>query len=128
MDTYVLLSFYSMIVALFIGGFGTVMSRRYPHITNRISYIFASIGSLFGIITALLSLMKIETLFILNWQMTAHISFRFAIDELSAFFLLLISVIGFIVSIYSPAYVRKFIGKKVSIYWDLATICFSFQW
>lgn len=112
MDTYVLISFYSMIVALFIGGVGSVISRRHPHITNRISYIFASIGSLFGILTALLSFYKQEFYLILDWHMTAHISFQFAIDELSAFFLLLISVIGFIVSIYSPSYVQKFNRKK----------------
>lgn len=101
-----------MIVAWIIGGFGAIFNRRHPRLTNLVTYISASVGSMFGIITALFFFITSNPFFTPKWQVTQHISFHFAIDELSAFFLLLISVVGLVVSIFSPSYVNKFNHKK----------------
>jgi len=101
-----------MIVAWLFGGLGSLLTKRNPSLSNKISYIFASIGSFFGILTALLLFISSDPFIIPEWQVATHISFHFSIDELSAFFLFLISVVGFIVSIFSPSYVQKFNGKK----------------
>src|SRR5690625_4653619 len=104
--------FYSTIMLWLLSGAASLFIQRKHKLFPWIIYIFASLGSLLGIVTALIHFNTSNKLQVLTWHVTNYISFHFTIDELSAFFILLICLIGFIVAIYSPSYIGTFAKQK----------------
>jgi len=70
----------------------------------------AAIAALMGIIFSILVIFG-DT-FSYDLSSGSYLKFGFFVDELSAFFILVISISVFAVSIYSTGYVREYFGKK----------------
>lgn len=107
---YLLLSL--MLVFWVLGGISGLFLRKKPTALLQVHYVGAMIGSIFGIVLSLYLIVQSKSLSIALWSVTPHLSFRFSLDSLSAFFLLLITLIALFVSIYSPKYAQKYLGKK----------------
>ncbi len=102
--------FFGLIVFYLIGAAPSVVLNKKDSICAYISFISAAIASLFGIIFSF-SVIFGNT-FILALSGSSFLKFGFFVDRLSAFFILVISITAFAVSIYSTGYVREYFGKK----------------
>ena len=80
---------------------------------NYISFVFAAIASCFGIATAVTVLFSGSTIR-LDFQLflPTIIKYNFLLDSLSSYFILAISVISFVASIYSIGYTRLYVNKR----------------
>ncbi len=107
MDNYL---FPGMILFYLTGAVLSVLFNRNDRICSITSFLSAAIASIFGIIFSL-SVILGET-FILPISVSPLLNFGFFVDKLSAFFILVISMAVFAVSIYSTGYVREYFGKK----------------
>src|SRR5690625_2773803 len=100
----IILIFYWMIGIWLVGGFCTLFLNYNPSVANKFTYVSSMIGSLLGIIVAILSFTYNAPITLFSWTIAQNIEFTFSLDYLSAFFLLIISGIAFIISIYAPSY------------------------
>lgn len=112
MEETVTLLVYWMAGIWLIGGFGAILIRQQPSLTNKFTYVASMIGALFGVIIAFITFTSQTSLQLFHWTVVQTIEFSFSLDYLSAFFLLIISVIAFIVSLYAPSYTKKYEGIK----------------
>ncbi|VVB96885.1 Uncharacterised protein [uncultured archaeon] len=103
-------SFYGFFFFILIGAALSIIFNKKDRLSTFASFISAAIASIFGIIFSL-SVVFGET-FDLALPGSSFFNFGFSVDRLSAFFILLISVSVFAVSIYSIGYVREYFGKK----------------
>ena len=76
-------------------------------------FVFAAIASCFGIATAVTVLFSGSTIR-LDFQLflPTIIKYNFLLDSLSSYFILAISVISFVASIYSIGYTRLYVNKR----------------
>jgi hydrogenase-4 component B len=102
--------FLGMILFYLIGVAISVLFNRNDRICTITSFLSATIASIFGIIFSV-SVIYGDT-FILPISFSPLLNFGFFVDKLSAFFILVISMAVFGVSIYSTGYVREYFGKK----------------
>lgn len=102
--------FSGLIIFFLIGGILSIVFNKKDILATYCSFISASIASVFGIIFSL-SVIFGEN-FSLSLSGSSFLNFGFFIDRLSAFFILVISVAVFAVSIYSIGYTREYYGKK----------------
>lgn len=115
------LSFYFIIcvVLYLIGAISSLFTYLAPKISNRLSNTFAVVSS--GLLTIamiykLLFLKDISLTFDFNTNIP-FVSLNFNIDNLSAFFILIISIVSFVVSLFSYTYMsRYFYMRNVSLF------------
>jgi hydrogenase-4 component B len=79
---------------------------------NFISHCSSCMGGLFGTAAAAIVLLTNRPVQMEAWTIVSDVILRFRIDALSAFFLLVISIVSVAVSIYSIGYVTEYYGKK----------------
>ncbi len=79
---------------------------------NYISLILAAIASCFSITAAVVLLSTDATVRLDLTIYHAIIKYNFLIDPVSAYFILTISVIGFVAAIYSIGYIRLYVNKR----------------
>ncbi|MFA4934937.1 MAG: proton-conducting transporter membrane subunit, partial [Candidatus Methanoperedens sp.] len=107
MDTYL---FSGLVLFYLIGAVSSVLLNKKDRVCALISFISAAIASLFGIFFSF-SVIFGDT-FTLSFSNSSFLNYGFFVDKLSAFFILVISIAVFAVSIYSTGYVREYFGKK----------------
>ncbi|KCZ70701.1 formate hydrogenlyase subunit 3/multisubunit Na+/H+ antiporter, MnhD subunit [Candidatus Methanoperedens nitroreducens] len=105
--TYLLIG---LIISYLIGAASSIILNKKDHLCACAAFISASIASVFGIILSL-SVVFGET-FTFTLSSSSFLNFGFFVDRLSAFFILLISIAVFAVSIYSIGYAKEYFGKK----------------
>ena len=93
-----------------IGAASAVALRRKDRICAVVSFSAAALSALFGTIVGILVLTGSPMSIQLPFD-TPFGHFGFVLDRLSGFFLLVISVVSFAVSIYSIGYSREYDGK-----------------
>lgn len=102
--------FIGLVTFYLIGAFSSVIFNKKDRICSYISFLSAAAGSLLGVIFSL-SVIFGDT-FSLELSQGSYLKFGFFVDKLSAFFILVISIAVFAVSIFSTGYVREYFGKK----------------
>jgi hydrogenase-4 component B len=107
---YADLFFILLIVTGTVGAVYGMLLRHWPRTCAAASFGAAALSALFGTIVSILVLTGSP----MNIQLPFETPFGhlgFALDRLSAFFLLVISVVSFAVSIYSIGYSKEYDGK-----------------
>ncbi|MCZ7405721.1 MAG: hydrogenase 4 subunit B [Candidatus Methanoperedens sp.] len=107
MDTYL---FFGLVLFYLIGAVSSALLNKNDRVCAFISFTSASVGSIFGIAFSLSVIFG--TTFSLALPGSSFLQFGIFVDALSAFFILVISVAVFAVSVYSIGYVREYFGKK----------------
>ena len=81
------------------------------------SNIITALGGLFGVGGSLIYLLTCNTkIAILSLQSSIHfISINSQIDKLSAFFILILSIVSFATAIYSISYIGKYYGQRNTV-------------
>ena len=99
-----------MVAFYLIGSISSVILNKKDRICSYVSFLSAAAGALFGMIFSM-SVIFGET-FSLTLTQDSYLRFGFFVDKLSAFFILIISISVFAVSIFSTGYVKEYFGKK----------------
>lgn len=102
--------FYGIIIFFLIGAILSIVFNKKDRLSTYISCLSASMASVFGIIFSI-SVIFGEP-FSLSLSGSSFLKFGFFVDRLSAYFILVISVAVFAVSIYSTGYIREYYGKN----------------
>ncbi|HEY9204295.1 MAG TPA: hydrogenase 4 subunit B [Candidatus Methanoperedens sp.] len=102
--------FFGFIICYLIGATLSVIFHKKDRLSSYSSFISATIASVLGIVFSLSIVFGDD--FDLALPGSSFLNFGFFVDRLSAFFILVISVSVFAVSIYSIGYVREYFGKK----------------
>src|SRR3989449_2455835 len=99
-----------------IGAAGGILSIRRERLATLLTFGFASLASLGGALAAVFFLANGPAArapqFELLPALIPYIKFTVRLDPLGAFFLLIVSLLGFALSTYSLGYVRSFFGRK----------------
>jgi len=102
--------FFGIIAAYLAGSVSALILNKKDHLCTYASFLSASIASILGVVFSL------SVLFGKNFEYSTSsnlpLTYGFFVDKLSAFFILIISITAFAVSIYSMGYVREYYGKK----------------
>lgn len=106
------LLFGASFVFFLLGGFGAMAMNRNPRLANFVAHVGGGLGGLAGAIAAIGVLLYQKPISVSAWHVVSEIDLSFRVDSLSAFFLLIISVLAIVVSIYSTGYVTKYYGQK----------------
>lgn len=107
LNTYL---FFGLIIAYLVGAVLAVIFNKHDRLCSYASFLSASVASLSGVIFSI-SVLLGDT-FIFSRGGSSPIIYGFFVDRLSAFFILVISITSFAVSIYSMGYVKEYFGKK----------------
>jgi len=116
------------------GILGSLLCLRRDRLANFVAFGGASVASLCGLLAAVLALAggaaRGAVAFELGPAVIPSVSLAVKLDALSAFFLLVVSVVGLALSIYSLGYARGFYGGKVSACWARFTTrcCWRRRW
>jgi hydrogenase-4 component B len=102
--------FLGLVTFYLIGSLSSIILYKKDRICSYISFLSAAGGSLLGVIFSL-SVIFGDT-FYLIFSQESYLKFGFFVDKLSAFFILVISIGVFAVSIFSTGYVKEYFGKK----------------
>jgi hydrogenase-4 component B len=102
--------FLGSIAAYLIGAISALIFNKKNRLCTYASFFSASVASIMGVIFSLSVLSGNNFNYII--QDSAFLSYGFFVDKLSAFFILIISMTAFSVSIYSTGYVTEYFGKK----------------
>ncbi|MDD5615728.1 MAG: hydrogenase 4 subunit B [Candidatus Methanoperedens sp.] len=102
--------FSGLIIFFLIGAILSIVFSKNDRLATYCSFLSASIASVLGIIFSLAVIFGENFLFTISNH--TFLNFGFFVDRLSAFFILVISVAVFAVSIYSIGYTREYYGKK----------------
>ena len=102
--------FIGIIAAYLVGSISALILNKKNRLCTYASFLSAGIASILGIV------FSFSVLFGKNFEFTTSselpLAYGFFVDKLSAFFILVISITAFAVSIYSIGYVREYYGKK----------------
>lgn len=102
--------FLGIIAAYLVGSVSALILNKKDILCTYASFLSACVASIIGIV------FSFSVLFGKNFEFTTTsdlpLTYGFFVDKLSAFFILVISVTAFAVSIYSIGYVREYYGKK----------------
>src|SRR3989440_10950971 len=116
METFVAKFLWGTILSYSAGAFGAALLFRKKAAANFAAFGAATAGSACGICASLLCLTKVAAAqappIDLLPGLIPYLSFSVRIDALGAFFLLLISLLGVALSIYSIGYAQGFYGRK----------------
>ncbi|HEY9247394.1 MAG TPA: proton-conducting transporter membrane subunit, partial [Candidatus Methanoperedens sp.] len=102
--------FFGFMVFYLAGAVLSIAFHRKDRLASIISSGSAAVASIFGIVFSFTVIFGSP--FRLTLPGSSFLSFGFFVDELSAFFILIISIAVFAVSIYSSGYVSEYFGKK----------------
>jgi hydrogenase-4 component B len=102
--------FFGLAAFYLIGAVSAVILNKKDAICAYVPFLSAAIAALLGIIFSVSLIFG--NIFSLNISGGSFLKFGFFVDRLSAFFILVISIAVFAVSIYSTGYVREYFGKK----------------
>ncbi|NJD54738.1 MAG: hydrogenase 4 subunit B [Candidatus Methanoperedens sp.] len=102
--------FLGIIAIYLIGAISALIFNKKNRLCTYASFLSASIASISGIIFSFSVLSG--NIFNYVLQGSTLLSYGFYVDKLSAFFILVISITGFAVSVYSTGYVTEYFGKK----------------
>ena len=99
-----------------IGSLAGLICWRREKLANFLSFGNAALAALCGGCASVVCLAGDATLLDLRWDFLGsavpYLRFSVRLDPLSAFFLLIVSLLGFALSIYSIGYARGFYGRK----------------
>lgn len=93
-----------------LGAVSSIIFNKKEKFCSYISFLSAGAGSIVGIIFSL-SVIFNDTFYLMLSQ-DSYMKFGFFVDKLAAFFILVISIAVFAVSIFSTGYVKEYFGKK----------------
>jgi len=102
--------FFGIIAFYLIGAASAIILNKKDRLCSYASFLIAALAALLGIIFSILVIFG-DT-FSYELSSGSYLKFGFFVDKLSAFFILVISISVFAVSIYSTGYVREYFGKK----------------
>lgn len=106
------LSFIALVAFFIVTAIGAVLLRRNDSLANAWSGVLAIIGSAWGILFSLTSMILGKNMsFAIEPSSFPLLSISFHIDTLSAFFIFVISLIALFCSFYSLGYVKHYFGK-----------------
>src|ERR1019366_2251395 len=98
------------------GAAGGLLFMRREKLANVFSFGAAALSGLSGLLAALLFLAGGTGMAALQMELLPssipYIQFTVKLDPLGAFFLLIVSLLGFALSIYSIGYAKGFFGRK----------------
>lgn len=95
-----------------LSGLSAVIANRKPRAANWISHSGSLLGGMVGTAVAIQVLLSGKSFSFSLWTIISDVNLSFRVDPLSAFFLLIISVLSVAVSIYSIGYVTEYYQKK----------------
>ncbi len=102
--------FLGSIAAYLIGAMSALILNKKNRLCTYASFLSASVASILGIIFSLYLISGNTFNYVI--QGSTFLSYGFFVDKLSAFFILIISITAFSVSIYSTGYSTEYFGKK----------------
>ncbi|MEG6585360.1 proton-conducting transporter transmembrane domain-containing protein [Dendrosporobacter sp. 1207_IL3150] len=100
------------LLCLIAGSIVPFLAAKSQKAANWAAHGCAFMGGLCGILAAAWVLLTAEVIELPLWEIVSGIEFRLKVDYLSAFFLLVISLITTAAAIYSIGYVSKYNSKK----------------
>lgn len=99
------------LVLFLLGAVAGLLLQTYASLANRLNSGFALLGSLAGVVAAIKALAQDAPIDGQLWLLgSVHLG-SFYLDTLSALMLLVITLVGVAVSLYSFAYIREYQGK-----------------
>ncbi|QJW48781.1 hypothetical protein HA075_26145 [bacterium BFN5] len=104
--------FITDLVCLLFGSITPFLAIRRQRLANLLAHSSALLAGLSGSAAAAAVLLNKTSITMTAWQIMPGFAWRFQVDALSAFFLLVISMILMAVAVYSTGYVTKYEGKK----------------
>lgn len=104
--------FGASVVAYLVSGLLAMTAGRKPHTANVVSHTGSLLGGIAGLIAAIRVLASGTGFSVSLWTIVPGVDVSFRVDPLSAFFLLVVSVLAIAVSIYSMGYVTEYYQKK----------------
>lgn len=104
-------SFIFLILFLLAGAFGALIFAKNKGLCNIISCSAASIASIFGAIIALNIIFTGKSIAFSLPQFIPYFKINFFVDNLAAFFILIISIVAAASSIYAIEYAKEYFGK-----------------
>lgn len=117
LDNYL---FLGLVGFYLLGAVSSLVFSKKDALCSYISFLSASAGALSGLIFSLSVIFGDTFQFILNEGQLPE--FGFFINKLSAFFIFVISISVFAVSIFSTGYVKEYSGKK-----NIGYLCFLYN-
>lgn len=117
LDNYL---FPGLVAFYLLGAVSALVFNKKDALCSYISFLSASAGALSGLIFSLSVIFGDTFQLILNEGQIPE--FGFFIDKLSAFFIFVISISVFAVSIFSTGYVKEYFGKK-----NIGYLCFLYN-
>lgn len=97
-----------MLIAWTSGGVGAIFLRKRLVLQKYFPYFTTLIGSLSGLIAGIVIFNNKSIFTFTLWSATSFLEFSYSIDVLTAFFLIIITLVAMVVSIYTPEYVMKY--------------------
>lgn len=104
-------SFTFSIYIFLIGAFGSLVLAKDKNTSNWFACASAAIASLFGIIASLNVIVFHNTLSFSLPQFIPYLKIEFLVDNLAAYFILIISIVVFSASIYAVDYSKEYFEK-----------------
>ena len=94
-----------------LGIFLPLLAHRRPHVQNVLAHGGALLGAVGGVVVGVMGLAA-DSPFVFSLPSTLPLlSYAVRLDPLSAFFVLVISLVGVAVSVFALGYVREFYGR-----------------
>jgi hydrogenase-4 component B len=94
-----------------LGIFLPLLAHRRPHVQNVLAHGGALLGAVAGVVVGVMGLAA-DSPFVFSLPSTLPLlSYAVRLDPLSAFFVLVISLVGVAVSVFALGYVREFYGR-----------------
>ncbi len=106
--------FFIMMLFFVLGAFGSLLFKKREELANLWGSSFSALGSLMGIVLSVAVLFLDQTFSYSLPSTIPLLTFSFTVDQLSAFFILIISTISLVASIYGIGYIKHYY-KKYSI-------------
>lgn len=104
-------SFTFLILFLLAGAFSALILAKNKDLSNLAASASAAIASIFGVFTALNVIFTGRSLAFSLPQSIPYFNINFFVDNLAAYFILVISIVAFAASIYAIEYVKEYFGK-----------------
>jgi len=106
--------FFLLLLFYTLGAIGSLIFKKKDEWANGWQSLFAIVGSLWGIFFSISAFMTGDLSFAAYSSVFPLLSFSFHIDQLSAFFIFVISLITLFCSLYGIGYIKHYY-KKYSI-------------
>lgn len=104
-------SFIFLILFLLAGAFGALLFAKNKNLSNMFACASASVASIFGIIAALNVILTGKSLILSMPELIPYFTINFIVDNLAAYFILVISTIAIAASIYAIEYAKEYFEK-----------------